>query len=345
MKVVYLEPKSSFIGERIHSDTLFGAICWGIRQVYDKETLENILRKFKNGKPPFLLSSTYPYITTKETEKKTHFLPKPMQKPLKKEINSREDLDKLKELKKLTFLPETIFNKYINRELTDEDFFNGITLHPTKYLLDGEEYAQEGSVLIESESAYRLFKTTSVQRNAINRLTNSTEGMLFYDSETFFSQDVGLYFLLKMFGNDEKIINAALSFLQDRGIGGDISTGKGCFRIPPISDFNGINEPDNADACTTLSLYYPTSNEINYFRDHKDRLWYSIVRRRGKIESAFVDVEKVWKDSFKMFSEGSTFPLIERHEIYGMNPIVKQQPFDVQQYGHAYMVKIVGGEK
>ncbi|MDI6916955.1 MAG: hypothetical protein QMC80_04070 [Thermoplasmatales archaeon] len=95
MKVVYLEPRTSFIGSRIHSDTLFGAICWSIRQIYDKETLENILEKFKNGKPPFLLSSTYPYIGNGE---KKHFLPKPIQKPLRKEVTSMKDLNKLTEL-------------------------------------------------------------------------------------------------------------------------------------------------------------------------------------------------------------------------------------------------------
>jgi len=351
MKVVYLEPKSSFIGERIkssfigeriHSDTLFGAICWGIRQVYDKETLEDILRKFKKGEPPFLLSSTYPHIN--KNGRKTHFLPKLITKPLRKEIDSKKTLEVLKRFKNFTLLPEELFNKCINGELSDENFFEGVKIEKLPYImaytLDEKEYVQSGSVLIESGSRQYILKTTDVQRNAINRLTNSTEGKLFYDTETFLSQNVGLYFLMKTFDNNENIIKGALNFLQDRGIGGDISTGKGCFKISPISDFNGINEPDNADAYTTLSLYYPTSNEISYFKEQEDRLWCSIVRRRGKIESAFVSVENIWKDSVRMFSEGSTFPIINDHEIYGCNPIIKQRPFDVQQYGYAFSIKM-----
>lgn len=61
MKTVYLEPKATFKTD-LQSDTLFGLICWGIRQVFSEQKLEELLAQFAAGTPPFLLSSAFPFI-------------------------------------------------------------------------------------------------------------------------------------------------------------------------------------------------------------------------------------------------------------------------------------------
>ncbi len=71
--VISLTPTSGF--EILpHSDTIFGAICWGIRTLYGESRLLEILNGFKS-KPPFLLSSAFPWKVVRK--KQVYFLPKP----------------------------------------------------------------------------------------------------------------------------------------------------------------------------------------------------------------------------------------------------------------------------
>jgi len=346
MKIVYLKPKSSFLGEQVHSDTLFGALCWGVRQIYGKEKLEEMLSRFdrtsKKFNPPFLLSSTFPYMDS--GDRRMHFLPKPKLKPIWKEIDSKEALDTLKTIKKVAYLQENLFNGWINSKITDFNLFGNIELKggAITYKLDGREYLQKGGILIEKGYATSIFKKTDIQRNVINRLSNTTtEGGLFYTHETFIGEESGLYFLIDIKdGSYENLLNASLGFIEDRGIGGDVSVGKGQFDIESLTEAGLIHEPKNPSSFTNLSLYYPCDDEIRFFKQHKGKLWYNLMRRKGKIESAFVSTKDIWKATVQMFGEGSTFPLIDDKEFYGENPIVKEKPFQIQHYGFALSVNM-----
>lgn len=182
--------------------------------------------------------------------------------------------------------------------------------------------------------------TRTVQRNKINRLTNTThEGGLFYSSEITCSKDGGLFFLLQ--GKEEalKLVRAALRFLQDRGIGGDISVGKGNFELEIAKGFSPVKEPKESDYFTTLSLTYLEDDQWNNLQDSSKTCLYRLERRRGRIESSLVSTSNIWKQAVIVFREGSVFPLTEANTIYGCNPIVKQKPFPVQYYGFSYPVR------
>jgi len=347
MKIVYLKPKSSFMGEQLHSDTLFGAICWGIRQIYGEDELVEMLSRFDLGSkdfdPPFLISSTFLYA---ESEKrKIHFLPKPKQKPNKKKINTKEALDKLKTIKKVVYLQENLFNDWINGKLTDSELFDNVELGEDKvtYKLGGEEYLQKKGILIEKGYAEITTKEVDIPRNVINRLSNTTaEGGLFYTHETFIGKKSGFYFLIEIEdGSYENMLNASIRFIEDRGIGGDVSVGKGQFDMEILTETGLIQEPRNSSTFTSLSLYYPCEDEIQFFKQHEEKTWYNLRGRKGKLESAFVSTKDTWKASIQMFEEGSTFPLIADKELYGKNPIVKEKPFLIQHYGFALPVKMM----
>jgi len=361
MKIVYLKPKSSFIGEQLHSDTLFGAICWGIRQIYGEDELVEMLSRFDRGSedfnPPFLISSTFLY--TESEKGKMHFLPKPMQKPIWRKIETKEVLDKLKTIKKVDYLQENLFNGWINGKLTGSELLGNIELRGDNiiYKQDGEEYLQKNGILIEKGYAASIFienekghatkilKGVDIQRNVINRLSNTTtEGGLFYTHETFIGKKGGLYFLIDIKDNTyENMLNASMRFIEDRGIGGDVSVGKGQFDIELPTETGLTHEPGNPDSFTTLSLYYPCDDEIRLFKEHNEKVWYNLRGRKGKIESAFVSTKDIWKETIQMFGEGSTFPLIANRGLYGNNPIVKEKPFKIQHYGFALPVKMKEG--
>lgn len=334
MKVVYLDPRTSFKGERISSDTLFGAICWGIRSLYGKSLLEELLEEFRGGNPPFILSSTYPFQDS-GGDGKIHYFPRPLGRPFRKKAQTREGVEKTKNLKKITLLPQELFKSYVDGELTDEYLHQNSKICPPRYDLGGKEYHMRNGALVREGN---LFTRGEIPRNAINRLSSATEGALFFNRETFLSDDTGLYFLLDIFDEIEDAVNGALGFLGDRGLGGDISVGKGAFEMGEPQEFSVLEGTGGEKLFTTLSLYHPAKEELEHFSKRGEKSWYKLERRKGKMESAFVNPKDVWKDTVYMFSEGSSFPAIEDRRTYGDNPIVKRTPFEVQQYGYAFPV-------
>jgi len=378
MYIAYLNPKSSFLGESIHSDTLFGAICWGIANVCGDNLIGEVLEYFKDGKPPFLISSAFPYV---QLEQRIHLLPKPICKPIYKEARSREDFTKLKTIKEIVYVPEEIFQQIIEGKLTDETLFDSLELagfeYPKRgnkrrkynlYSINENEYVQRGNLIIkntyqktekETREEEEIEKTDfgkiltgafggiDIQRNVIERLSGTTtEGGLFYTHEMFFRENAGLYFLVKILKNEikgnkiEGILNPALRFIQDRGVGGDVSVGKGHFEVEFLSGFDRIEEPTDPNAFTTLSLYYPAGELSSLsISSNRERMWYKSVKRKGKMEASFAAVKNVWKESLMMFSEGSTFPLLNK-EIYGRNHLSKKEEYEIQHYGFAVPVKM-----
>lgn len=317
MRIIYLKPRSSLKGVELRSDTLFGALCWGIRQIHGNNTLESLLSQFFSRKPPFLISSAFPY--KEENNTTIHYLPKPITEPIFPKMKTIEGYEKSKKVKKVKYISEKAFNGVINAKddvLEDESAF-----------LDTTE-------LIDID----------VQRNRINRLSLSTEGALFYSHEIFFPSNMGLYFLLISQKDTKDYIDSALLYLEERGFGGGISVGKGHFKYLRSSDIEIIHQPQIANSFTTLSLYYPTKEEFTLFHENKEMIWYNLIKRKGKLECSFVGSDDIWKSTVQMFSEGSTFPLISGHEVYGENPIVKDKPVFVQHYGFAFPIKMKIGE-
>lgn len=318
--IVYMKFVSPFLKGLPRSDTLFGGICWGIRWVFGEKALTDLLERFDNdkGDPPFTLSSAFPYV--EEEGARLHFLPRPILPPALEEADDLKTLRGFKKFKKVRYLDRSDFNDLINGRATlkilYERFADGQMARPDVH----------------------LFETPG---NAINRLSGSVdEGRLFFSSEVSVKRG-GLFFLVRcQDGEVAEQVRGAVRFLGDRGIGGDASVGRGAFD-PEFSDEEVIEEPEEGDRCMTLSLVHPTSNDLDFLSNRQDRLSYELVRRKGHVESMFMNVPRVWKETLLMFKEGSVFPVQGDRSIRGCAPVVHRDAFPVRQNGYAYAVRIV----
>lgn len=331
MRIIYLKPRSGFITE-LRSDTLWGMICWGIRNVYGNEVIEELLNTYINDMPEFIITTAFPY--RKEKGKILLYFPKPLF-PIEPYIyNSRfsDEKERLernivdKKNKKKPFLNHTAFQKLINKECTLEDAIQ-----------------QTESINIDS---------VSVTHNTIDRFKGATlnkdgVGQLFHKDEFFFRnnsendfEEAGLFFLIK--GNSDKA-EAAMRWLSHVGLGGDRNTGKGYFDLE-FGDFN-IDEPENYNAVVNLSLYYPSiqKNELSFFKD-SHFFNYQLEKRQGYM--GFLKYAHFEKPETQMFKEGSVFPVISNLEFYGNiktlkeKNIIKNIPHSVYQFGFGFMIKI-----
>ena len=323
---IKLTPSSSFQSFP-SSDTLFGAICWGIRRIYhessDKNSLVDILREFQLN-PKFVISSAFPYI--EEENNALPFYPRPILESISaSNINKMEQTKKkivdiissYKKFKKAEYVSASLFIKILNSTSEGElfkTFYNGGIKLTGKLLMDNEEYKTIFEKL-KPES-----KSIAVQKNSIDRLTMSTsgEGQTFYQQENFTNPAFKLHFLMKT--NEIDFFRPVFRYLEDKGIGSNRTVGKGRFRIKIL---NRVSLGDNKfPKFITLSRYIPDVFELN--TDSKS-MYYEIFPYRSKIDSeAEFKGEDVWKSRVMYLKEGSCFEAKEIKEYYGKLPVVKE---------------------
>ena len=315
MEIVYIQPKSCFPLD-LSSNKIFGAICVGIRAIYGEEELNEMLSLFHGNDIPFIISSAFPFVDGPKDEEKHHFFPKPITEP-----DKTEDFGSAKKFKKVEYVDESIFNGWINGKISESAI---IKVFDDRYKTKDKLLFPKGA-----ELKFKL-AVGDVPHNQLNRLSFRSDN--FYYSKGRYFDNAGLFFLIKFFDDKFKSkIKYALKFIEDRGFGGDISSGEGQFEIKSeMKSTEMIDEPDEADTFTTLSLYSPT-DEFNSF--DKDRIWYELVKLRGRCGDG------IMKKSLLMLKEGSTFPIIDR-EFYGRVREVRPDPRRTVEYGIAFPIKV-----
>ena len=306
------------------SDTLFGAICWGIKRLYNESKLIDILDDFQEN-PKFILSSSFPYLECNENH--ILFYPKTIASGLlisdietmsEKKKDKVEVVTQYKKFKKAEYVSLSIFEKMLNG-FSEKDLFQEY------YRKDIE---LEGNLIMIKKEHTDFFQTSIpklknelVQKNAIDRLTMSTgeEGQTFYQEEYYSSSTFKLHFLLKT--DEIDFLKPVFRYLEDEGIGGNRSTGKGRFKIDIIGEMT-LPDINNSKTFVSLSRFIPFGTEINLLSKTN---CYEIFPCRSKVDSeAEFKGEDIWKARVMYLKEGSCLEAIERKEFYGRVPVVKE---------------------
>jgi len=309
-EAIYLKPRSLFPGV-IYSDTIIGAICYGILEIFGEEGVEELIKK---EEPSILITSAFPFVENEG--EKVHFFPKLIVKPAK--LNT-DFLREMKKFKKASFVHEDIFNEWINGKVSESDLIKGMK----------NKYDVKNGLLIPKNSLVDFsIRTVDRAHNLLNRLTSKSEEFFYIANASF--KNAGLFFLIEYIDKSQKNkVESALRYLEDRGVGGDISSGSGQFRLE-LEKTNVIQEPKNAKHFTTLSLYSPKKDELDYF--DKSEMCYELLRREGKSRDGIMKKEIV------MFNHGSTFPTIDK-KYFGKVEYVRDNP-PMIEWGFAYPVKV-----
>jgi len=320
MDTVYLDPLSALPTD-LPSNRIFGAICVGMNELYGDGELSSMLEQFRGGSAPFILSSAFPFVYGEDNKTKYHFFPKPIVKPSALEDHEGH-YDAAKKYKKVQYLDQVLFNRFINGEINETSLIEGLSSNDVKIIrkifLTGTD--------INNDFAIRKQDTP---HNILNRLSGSSENFYYTTGLNF--KNSGLFFLIKFYDNAYRSkVEASLKFIEDRGFGGNISSGMGQFKLSIVTDSELINEPArDVGSSMTLSLYSP--DDFNSF--DKKRCWYELMKIRGRCGDGFM------KKSIRVFKEGSTFPIRDQ-KICGKLVYVRENP-DVVEYGIAFPVRMV----
>ncbi|MDM7912940.1 MAG: type III-A CRISPR-associated RAMP protein Csm4 [Methanotrichaceae archaeon] len=253
----------------VHSDTLFGAICWSWRLLHGEDELLDLLDRFLRGAPPFLISSAFPFIGD------IYLLPKPL------EGLGRIESDK--RVRKAWLVSHTLFQR-ITQGKGDMDYRAidaGAVIAP-------EEEGRARDLLGSSPP----WTTAEPPRVMLDRSTMRSE--IYHVGELRFAEGCGLYMLVEF--RDEAFrgkLEGALRLLGDEGIGGERSSGRGMFLVEKGSIKVGADEGSRA---VLLSLCRPGREEVPSLANSS----YNIVLRRG-----WAGASGHRKRGLRMLSEGS----------------------------------------
>ncbi len=368
MKIVYLKPLSGY-ATLLRSDTLWGMLCWGIRYLWGEQELTAFLAECKAGKPPFVISSTFPY---KQYGKSwIPFFPNPLPFPNEPESNVTEALINAQLRKKykkaFAFVNLDDFAKILNGELTAQELRQRLRdIYDEEERLSAEEKrtgkAKEERVItpLEVDQTAPRLEDYHMTHNTINRLrggtldlpvdggaAGETAGQLFHSPEHYWTDkyadpnqesNTGIFFLAD--GPDTSKLEAVLRLFRHWGFGADRSSGKGFFSTD-IKDFN-LPSPVDANAMLNLSLFRPSSDELTALDGEKDTE--NLFHYRIEIREGHVNANSFYlpKQAHRYFAEGSVFPLLPLKQGRQLGELVHQfdKPHPVYDNGFGFMVPL-----
>lgn len=295
------------------SQTLFGSICWAIRDLYGEDFLEDMLENFYEHKNRFLVSSVFPEGLVKApmeiwaTVEDTNELLKKSKK------DKSAVIKKAKALKKVEYMTLNLFKEYVNGKVNKKELFKDVVLEEekSKYTLQNKIIA-----LADENIENLVYKIDKGRRNSLNRLSGSTkEGNLYYYNKIFLDKNSKLYFFIKT--EDIDFFKPIFKYLSDSSIGADKSIGVNSFKVELESEFR---YKKNIDENILLSKYIPYYEEIDW-----DKSYFKIEFGNYRIESRFEFMgQDVLKDEVGYLVEGSKIVFKEKKEIYGQLPVVKK---------------------
>ncbi len=289
-----LIPKSGLLTD-LQSDTIFGHLCWRLKDKYSEEKLAEFLRFYNDGNPIFTVSNS---LFEKGDE---IFFPKPFL-PIKKEKLNENDSKRNKVIKfidykknkKVKYLTLKQFNEilnYKNIEFDDNDF---------------------ESIGFENE----LRVSVEIDRNTFS----SKEGQLFSYSPKYIKDKnkekdkANLCVFIKVIDEKNYEIYDCENLMKDvfeLGFGKKKSSGYGEMEIKSFNIFEKFDEPDNANAFINLSNYLPSEN------DKIIDAYYDINVKYGKLGEEYALSSNPFKKPIIFLTPGSCFKTNVKKEFYG----------------------------
>lgn len=282
MRVIKLVNKTP-LPENVDNIRLFGAMYSALIEL-NKQKASVFRNKVSSGE--IKISSAFPFKGT------CLYFPKPI-KPEKIEERGKYDIKTficMKKFKDIKYVKQEGLDKYLKVKIYNEKFVKE-RVCSEKMATSGKSDKKNGDFEIEK---------TIIPRNTLNRIT--LESNIFYEHYTYIKNG-GLWFGLDCNDTDLKnIIEPALRFLEDRGLGPNYSVGFGQFRFKHgesisfnLQDFNGY---------MSLSKIIPSNNDLN----NLSGFW------------SIKEFKTITKDGFhvyiNLFTEGSVFANQINGELY-----------------------------
>lgn len=254
--------------EHIPSDTLFAALVdAALRLSGDGETFAE---PFEDRDPPFLITSAFPFAGD------VRFFPMPV--PLDRWFGPETLRKRSKDLKKVRFVSEGLFQRMLDGEPMDDWLFpkdggpdpvRGVALQGGAFWLTAEETRGLPEKMrvppdrLRALHRHRVFVSEPVPRVTLDRITSASN--IFHAGRVSFASGCGLWFGVhwRQSGDAlQALFRQALAVLADDGLGGERAVGYGGFRWTEEPMGLALPEPADGSLMWLLSRYHPHTDEL-----------------------------------------------------------------------------------
>lgn len=290
----------SYIGTPLHSDTIFGHLCWIYRYLYGKERLKEKILHHYETRPHLIVSCGFP----------AGYLPRPVLPPLSSsDLEAMVDKYFIKKgkhlLRGLDILKKVKKEKFIAKEDMEDIRQDVSEKAVTEILLcgrinnKGEEITHEQLTHVE----------TTIPHNSISRLSGSVlkGGGFYHSAEMTFKYDIDIYIKVDPEIFDIQTIKTVFETLGKYGFGKDKSTGKGQFEVLDITQ---ENLPQEGNAVMSLSYFVPDE----CLKDG----YYNLFTKFGKLGGHYAITEIPFKNPLILMAPGSVFKVKKIKDYYGI---------------------------
>lgn len=273
-----LYPLSPFASP-VQSDTFAGHLLCAAGELYGVKKITELIDLFKQGKPPFSVSSAFPADCLPMP-----FLPGLTRQKVAEMLDSNQDKDlseflvNLKKFKKKIWLSIYAFERLRNKLSLESLFID--------WMGNKDDYPD-----INASSSFQT-------HNTIDRRTGTVvEGGLYFSPITAFGPDFGFDIYVET--HDLDLFEACLDHISNSGYGADSSTGKGAFSWERINGFN--SDSILGDGSHKLLLSHCAAMDMSEFSGY-----YKLMTRYGKVWPGFGELNP-FKKPFALFKPGSVF--------------------------------------
>lgn len=225
------------------SDSLFAALVARLAVLEGSDAVDAFVRPFKDGHPPFGLTSAYPRADN------VLFYPPPA-------FVEEDDSSLSKKIKKMRFVSEGVFRRLIAGESWNVLWPDLHRAHDDKVVLTGEER--------ESLSLREPFWGVG-QRPRVSIDRASSESNIYYAGQTVFQEGCGLWFGVQWLREEEALRSKLQRLFVDlgfAGLGGERSAGFGVCEFAKQNTPLTFDDPDDG-YWLNLSRYLPRKNEMH----------------------------------------------------------------------------------
>lgn len=277
----------------IPSDSLFAAIvaAWAHSGVDVDATLTN-------DQSPFTLTSAFPLAGG------VRFFPAPPRLP-------RDVADKLdsKTLKKIRWLSQAVLGLLRDGQMPPHDEQTNFLHSQSVWLAERERGQIKAALQPKDGEPLRLWHRQIVPHVTADRVSNASN--LFHTGRVLFAPECGLWFAAR---GDTTLIEPALSFLQDAGLGGLRSTGHGAFSWREAAD---DLPADDGRPVFTLSRYAPQADgELRGLQNEHSA--YALTRVGGWCEDANGNGWR--RRAVRLVAEGAILPAGAKGRLVDVRP-------------------------
>lgn len=241
----------SSINELPNSQTIFGAICSILDQTQGSTSLNEYIDSFSTSAKfihsSMFLNNTFPMV------KRGLFSLNDVNEMVKASANDKklDVLELTKKYKKIQFISQNIFEKYISEGKID-DLKKDLLNDPNRFLLNN------AILSLMDEDILSEVSSNIMTRNGFS--DNGVDKTLFYTTSIYYPKETEfcIYIKTKM---PLEYIESIFKYFEYFGIGNRRSIGMNSFRLERIEK---VDLPSSKENKLLLSRYIPNGNEVDY---------------------------------------------------------------------------------